>query len=95
MSTGLAAPVAPVVPIRYRAVGVRRRVAPAGRWVIRDREIWHPPEFVGYDSHGRPVYSEGHWDVVQERVWVPIRRRVIRRGRVVPHAYVRVGGRIR
>ena len=87
---------APVAPVRRHHVGHRHRVRPAGRWVIQEREVWHPGEFIGYDSHGRAVYRQGHWDVVRERVWVPYARRVVRPV-VRPRTYVHIGvaGRIR
>ena len=69
--------------------------APAGYYrTVRER-VWHPPELVGYDSHGYPAYSEGHWDYVERRVWVPapvvVRRPVMVRPRIVPRVHVGLG----
>ena len=70
----------------------------------RIERVWHPREFVGYDSHGHAVYSPGHWDEVEVRVpvqvWVP-RQRVVRRvvRSVRPYrrttGYISVGGTVR
>lgn len=92
------------IPVRSRHHVTRRRVVTyeGGYWTTETRKVWHPAEFVGYDRHGQPIYSRGHWDYVQERVWVP-RRQVIRyveaprhvRHRGRGHVHVGVGVRLR
>lgn len=78
-----------------------RHVAPSGYYKTvyetRTRKIWHEAELVGYDSHGRPVYSEGHYDyetyTVPVRVWVPVThtRRIVHRT-VRPRGHITIGG---
>ena len=97
------------IPIGHRHRGrthvVRQRVVTyeGGYWTTETRKVWHPAEFVGYDRHGRPVYSPGHYDYVEERVWVP-RRQVVRYvespryyhpRRTRGHVHVGVGVRLR
>ena len=72
---------------------------------VGTRKVWHPARIVGYDAHGYPIKTTGHYDIEEYtyQVWIPRRRvvRVVRAPvrRVVVHPrpapYVRVGGSVR
>ena len=79
-------------PIGHRLHRGRRIVRPIrrGYWrTIRER-VYHAPELVGYDSHGHEVYSPGHYDYVERRVWVPAPR-IVRPRIYRPRGHVSIG----
>ncbi len=89
------------IPIgrRHRTSHVRHVESGYYRTVYEYRtvKVWHPAEQVGFDSHGHPVYSEGHYDYVKRRVavrvWVPTVTTVHHRGyRYGPRGHISVGG---
>ena len=89
------------VPIRSRRSVRHVRYEDRGYWKTvyetRVQKVWHAPEKIGYDAHGNPVYSEGHYEYVETRVpvrvWVSRPVRVIERGYYNgPVGHVRVGG---
>ena len=93
------------VPIRGRHYRPSHTVVRrGGYWTTvyetRLERVWHPPEFIGHDSHGHPVYSKGHYDTVEVRVpvrrWVPYTTVHRRRGyRTGPVGHISIGGSVR
>ncbi len=92
------------IPIGGHRHAHRTRVRHTGGYWVTEyryerRRVYHAPEFIGYDSHGHAVYSEGHWDVETVRVpvrrWVPHRRVIHRRVHRRPVGHVTIGGRFR
>ena len=87
------------VPIGHRRARRVRHVE-SGYWKTvyetRVKKVWHAPELIGYDSHGHPVYSKGHYDYVEVRVpvrvWVSTVRRVYHRDYWGPRGHIHVGG---
>lgn len=89
------------IPIHSRRRVHRVHYEDHGYWKTvyetRIERVWHAPEKIGYDSHGNPVYSEGHYDHVEVkvpvRVWVSRPVRVVERGvRRGPVGHIHVGG---
>ncbi len=79
-------------PIRAHHIRGRRIVRPIrrGYWKTVRERVYHAPELVGFDSHGHAVYSPGHYDYVERRVWVPAPR-IIRRRAFRPRGHVSIG----
>jgi len=79
----------------------RVRTVQSGYWrtvyETRVDKVWQSPEHIGFDAHGQPVYSRGHYEYVEVqvpvRVWVPyVTTRYVRHR---PAGYISVGGSIR
>lgn len=91
----------PIGRTGHRRVVRTTHVQPTGGYYktvyeTRIERVWHEPEFIGYDSHGQAVYSQGRWTEVEVqvpvRVWVP--HRTVRTVRTVHHRRSRPVGHI-
>jgi hypothetical protein len=81
------------IPIGRRPAHVH--TVQSGYWTTVTEQVWTPGQLIGYDRHGHPIVTPGHYVLVQRQVWVPTVQQVIHQPRPVGTVHVGFGGRWR